>query len=69
MASHATYIKSTACPLDTMTLDQYREFKIQILNDDFKVNLTDEEKAHFNELTTETQMDNYAKDIIMGRWR
>lgn len=51
-----------------LTLDQFREAKMEMLERDMYINLTDKQKAHFNKLTTEIQIDNYARKIIFDAW-
>jgi hypothetical protein len=47
-----------------MSLKEYRKMKVKMLERDFLIKLTDEDKAHANTLTTETQLDQWALGII-----
>ena len=46
----------------------YRRQKIQMLEKEFKLNLTSDEKNHFNELETEAAIDRYARTVIKQHW-
>ena len=50
----------------TMSIDEYKEEKLEVF-EGFKVVLDDDELAHFNELTTEIAIDNFARDVINRR--
>ena len=50
------------------TIKQYRRDKIEMLKRDMKIKLTPEQKLHFGELTTEIQIDNYARKVINDAW-
>ena len=41
------------------TLEGYCKARIKMLERDFRIYLTDEEKAHMNELKTEIEIDNF----------
>lgn len=45
----------------------YINDKIRMLENDFWIRLTKEEKAHFRSLKTECAVDQYAHDIIMKK--
>ena len=45
----------------------YINDKIRMLENDFWIRLTKEEKAHFHSLRTEAAVDQYAHDIIMNK--
>ena len=47
-----------------MTLKQYIRFKIKILQRDFKLILTEEQIDHMKSLTSEIQVDNYARKLL-----
>ena len=49
-----------------MTLEEYIEQKLEMLSD-FHCRVTKEDIEHFKTLTTEIQVDNYAKDLITRR--
>ena len=57
---NATYVKDVPLPV-------YIRRKIDMLRSDFLIHLTYEERAHFWELTTEQDVDNYAHSIIMKK--
>lgn len=45
-------------------LKQYIKQKIKMLNNEFLIELTDEEETHFYSLKTESEVDIYASRII-----
>ena len=47
-----------------MTVDDYIEEKIQMIEEEFRITLTDDEKEHFRWLRTERDVDQYAHDIF-----
>lgn len=51
-----------------MSIKTYRKAKIKMLEKDFKVPLSKEEKDHFNTLETEAAIDRYARTILHSRW-
>lgn len=51
-----------------MSLKEYRKMKLKMLEKDFCIRLTDEEREHAKTLTTETQLDQFALGIINNRW-
>ena len=57
-----TVIKENDIPLP-----QYIKEKIKMLNRDFLIKLTSEDIAHFNELTSEIAVDNFAMQLIFDR--
>lgn len=59
-----TYTK----PVRTMSLKQYRKYKLKILKRDFMVELTEEEKAHAETLKTEAAIDQFCMGILNKRW-
>jgi hypothetical protein len=50
------------------TIDKYREWKMRIIQRDMGIRLTSEQRAHFGKLTTEIQIDNYARSVIDNAW-
>lgn len=50
----------------TMTLKQYKKWKLRIL-DELCVNMTEGEKAYLNALPTEAEVDAYAHRLIMRK--
>lgn len=48
-------------------LKRYKEEKIKMLEREFCLLMTDEEKEHMNSLTSEIRVDAYARQLIMGR--
>lgn len=55
-------VPNTNVPKD---LKQYINDKIKLLVREFFINLTTEEIAHFWELTTEKEVDRYAKRLLI----
>ena len=53
----------TATQPRNMSIKSYKKMKLDML-DDFCVNLTSEEKAHFDSLTTEVSIDNFCLSAI-----
>lgn len=49
-----------------MELNAYKQYKKSVLKD-MHIILTSEEKQHLKSLTTEVQIDNYVRSIIMHR--
>ena len=49
------------------TLEEYIDYKINILEDDFYLRLTSEQKAHMRSLKSEIAVDNYAITLIYNR--
>ena len=47
-----------------MTIEEYIEYKIKMLEDEFKITLTPDEKQHFHCLKTEREVDKFAWNII-----
>lgn len=45
-------------------IKSYINYKIKILQRDFKVALTDEQIDHMKSLTSEIQVDNYARKLL-----
>ena len=54
--------------LPNLTIDQYREAKMEMLKRDMKIHLTYEQQAHFRTLKTETAIDNYARQVMFDAW-
>ena len=50
------------------TLAGYKKGKIKILQRDFMIKLTDEEKTHINSLPTEYAVDTACRKIIYDRF-
>lgn len=48
-----------------MTLNEYINEKLKMLNKDFKIKPSMEEKAHMYELTSEISVDNYAHTLLI----
>ena len=53
----------TATKPRTMSLENYREMKLKML-DDFCINLTEEQTNHVNMLKTEIAIDNFCISMI-----
>lgn len=58
------YTPESNARLHKLTLKQYINQKIRILQRDFKVYLTDEQMDHMKSLTSEIQVDNYAHTLL-----
>ena len=52
----------------SVSLRQYKKEKIQMLQRDFCIKLSEEDIAHANTLTTEVQLDKWALGIINREW-
>lgn len=52
----------------TTNINSYRKAKLKILSRDFYINLTADELAHVNTLTTETAIDQFCLGILNNRW-
>ena len=48
-------------------LRQYICNKIDMLQNDFKIKLTDTDVLHFRSLTSYSDVDNFARDILINR--
>lgn len=54
----------------SMELLNYIKEKIRMLENDFYITLTAEEKAHFHNLESDYAVDRYARDILLKKlWR
>lgn len=51
-----------------LTVEQFCEAKIEMLENDMAIKLTDKQKSHFRKLKTEIQIDNYVRKIIFDAW-
>ena len=58
------YTPETEARCRQMTLKQHIRFKIRILQRDFGISLTDEQIDHMKSLTSEIQVDNYARTLL-----
>ena len=58
------YTPETDARCRKMSLKQYINFKLRILQRDFKLALTDEQIDHMKSLTSEIQVDNYARRLL-----
>lgn len=52
----------------TVSVKTYRKQKIKMLEKDFMLKLSSEEKAHINELETIAAIDRYARTILKNHW-
>ena len=52
----------------SVSLRQYKKEKIQMLQRDFCIKLSEEDIAHANTLTTEVQLDKWALGILNREW-
>lgn len=60
--------RTATAPQRTMSIKAYRKMKIKMLERDFCIPLTDEEKARANTLTTYAALDQFALGILNNRW-
>lgn len=51
-----------------MSIEAYRKQKIRMLEKEFLIPLTLEEKVHINELETEAAIDRYARTLLRNHW-
>ena len=51
-----------------LTVKQYCEAKMNMLRDEMGIRLKPKHEQHFRTLTTEIQIDNYARTIIFDAW-
>ena len=58
----------TATTPRKMSLKEYRKMKLKMLKRDFLIELTDEEVARANTLTTEAELDQFCLGILNDRW-
>ena len=52
-----------------MSLKQYCKFKIRMLKEDFKIQVTDEQKNHIKTLQSMPAIDRYCRTLIKNHWR
>ena len=52
-----------------MSLKQYCKFKIRILEKDFAIQVTDEQKNHIKALQSVPAIDRYCRTLINSYWR
>lgn len=50
-------------------ISKYRAAKIKLLQKDFRVNVTEEERAHIETLESEIAVDRYCRTILKNRWK
>ena len=63
-----TYIDyTTSESRSEMPLDKYIEMKLTILERDFRIPLKQSEIKHMRTLTSDIQVDNYARQLINSR--
>ena len=60
----ATYTKNDVMRFDSLSTDKYRQLKIRILQNDFYIKLSKSELAHFDDLTTDHEIERYFFSII-----
>lgn len=54
--------------LDSLSTDAYRKYKMKILEKDFYVNLTVEQKEHFKSLKTDCEIERYFWQILNEKY-
>ena len=61
--------RDAATPQRKMSLKSYRKMKLKMIEADFCIKLTDEEREHANSLTTEAALDQFCITILNDRWK
>lgn len=51
-----------------MSIKAYRKYKLKMLKRDFRITINEEELAHAETLTTETQLDQFCLAMINKYW-
>lgn len=51
-----------------MSFKTYKKMKLRMLRRDFCIQLTDEELARYDALTTEIQVDQFCVTVLNDRW-
>ena len=64
----ATYIKHDVMHLNNLSIEQYRQLKIRILQDDFHINLTPAQLTQFGTLHTDRAIERYFFSILDQRF-
>jgi len=49
---------------DHMNINTYKKMKVRMIEKDFMITLTQEQKDHINELQSEIAIDNYCRKIF-----
>ena len=52
-----------------MSFKTYKKYKLKMLQRDFCINLTEEELAYYDTLTTEVKIDQFCLKILNDRWQ
>ena len=52
----------------SIEVEVYRERKIEMMKNDFLIDLTPEEIRHIKTLKTEYTIDHYCREILHDRW-
>lgn len=50
-------------------ISEYKNAKLNMLKKDFKIDVTQEEENHLNELESEIAIDRYSRTIINNHWK
>lgn len=61
-------LKATRYDFKDMTLPEYRKMKIALLEKEFMVPITQEEKKHINALDNEIAIDRYCRTLLKNFW-
>ena len=56
-------------PQRKMSIKSYRKMKLKMIEADFCIQLTKEEREHANSLTTESALDQFCITILNDRWK
>lgn len=51
-----------------MSFKTYKKYKLRMLQRDFCIQLTEEELAYYETLTTESKVDQFCLGILNDRW-
>ena len=50
-------------------LNEYKKAKIKLLERDFYINVTEEERMHIETLESQMAVDRYCRTILKNRWK
>lgn len=60
--------KTCTKPNRRMSIKSYRKWKLKTLKREFRINITEEEAAHAETLTTEAQIDQFIIGMMNKYW-
>ena len=64
----ATYNKNDIMQLNNLSVEKYRQLKINILRDDFHIRLSEDQISQFGTLTTDRAIERYFFSILDQRF-